>query len=112
MHAFDYSCNFESFFLAILRYECGDQIYNCMPSDSWLQCSVTLSLIGPECSLFTFYFPRREPSPVDDISLIPVIPEEEPVSTRSLRSKRGPSEEANVTQHNTRRGRKKSYKLW
>ncbi|XP_078336668.1 uncharacterized protein LOC111137601 isoform X2 [Crassostrea virginica] len=55
---------------------------------------------------------KREPSPVDDISLIPVIPEEEPVSTRSLRSKRGPSEEANVTQHNTRRGRKKSYKLW
>ena len=49
---------------------------------------------------------------MDDISLIPVIPEEEPVSTRSLRSKRGPSEEANVPQHNTRRGRKKSYKLW
>ncbi|XP_062579828.1 protein ELYS-like isoform X2 [Saccostrea cucullata] len=55
---------------------------------------------------------KREPSPVDDVSLIPEIPEEEePVMTRSLRSRRGHSEEPNTTQRNARRGRKKAYRI-
>lgn len=57
-------------------------------------------------------FDRRDPSPVDDVSLIPPIPENEAVETRSLRSKRGASEESNSSQSTTRRGRRKAYKLW
>uniref|UniRef100_K1QVB2 Protein ELYS n=1 Tax=Magallana gigas TaxID=29159 RepID=K1QVB2_MAGGI len=55
---------------------------------------------------------KRDPSPVDDVSLIPPIPENEAVETRSLRSKRGASEESNSSQSTTRRGRRKAYKLW
>lgn len=60
---------------------------------------------------------KRDPSPVDDVSLIPPIPENEPVETRSLRSKRGASEEptssqSTSSQPTTRRGRRKAYKLW
>ncbi|XP_048731593.2 protein ELYS-like [Ostrea edulis] len=55
---------------------------------------------------------KRELSPVDAVSLIPVIPEEEPRQTRSSRTRQSASEEPNSTQHYNRRERKKAYKLW